>query len=299
MVEGTIHLRAFNRFYTQHIGVLNDRYLGQDRPLAEARLLFEIGPRGTTVRELRQRLGLDSGYLSRLLRSLQSAGLIETAADLADGRARTARPTPMGRAELAEMNRRADADTSRVLEGLEPSERQELLGALATIERLLRRSSLAADVTIRPALANDADAVAAVLAQVFADQRTQFTAEAYDASTPPAAVIAERISTDPVWVAEQQARIVGTVSAAHRSPALWIRSLAVMPQARGARLGTRLLTEAQRYALDHGFDRMELDTTPFQTSAAMLYERFGFQPGHRHELHGTPMIRMTKPLGPS
>jgi GNAT superfamily N-acetyltransferase len=69
-----------------------------------------------------------------------------------------------------------------------------------------------------------------------------------------------------------------------------------VPEARGAGLAARLLAEAERYAIDHGFDRLALDTTPFQTSAAKLYERFGFQPGRGHTLHDTPMIRMTKLL---
>src|SRR5688572_24768554 len=101
MADGVARLRSFNRFYTRHIGVLDDRYLGQDRPLAEARLLFEIGADGAGLSELRERLGLDSGYLSRLLRSLEHAGMVETAAEPgADGRTRVTHPTAAGLAEL-------------------------------------------------------------------------------------------------------------------------------------------------------------------------------------------------------
>lgn len=132
-------LRSFNRYYTQRLGLLTDRYLGQDRPLAQARLLFEIGSEGAVVRDLRRSLGLDSGYLSRLLRSLERAGLVETAAGDADGRVRVVTPTPAGLAELAEMNRRADAHARQLIEHLDPGEQEELLAALGTVERLLHR----------------------------------------------------------------------------------------------------------------------------------------------------------------
>src|SRR5918992_6099661 len=91
------HIRRFNRTVTQRVGALDDRFLARDRPLAEARLLWEIGPEGCEVRTLRSRLELDSGYASRLLRTLESAGLVEVVPSGADGRVRTARLTPAGR----------------------------------------------------------------------------------------------------------------------------------------------------------------------------------------------------------
>src|SRR6187549_4009995 len=95
-------VRDFNRYYTRRLGVLTDRYLGQDRPLSEARLLFEIGDRAD-VRDLRARLGLDSGYLSRLLRSLQEQDLVRTRTHPADGRVRIAELTDAGRRERADL----------------------------------------------------------------------------------------------------------------------------------------------------------------------------------------------------
>jgi DNA-binding MarR family transcriptional regulator len=88
-------VRDFNRYYTRRLGVLSDRYLGQDRTLGEARLLFEIGATAD-VRDLRIRLGLDSGYLSRLLRSLERQRLVRVHAHPSDGRARVAELTPAG-----------------------------------------------------------------------------------------------------------------------------------------------------------------------------------------------------------
>src|SRR5260370_18182034 len=97
-------VRSFNRIITQRIGALNDAFLSRDRPLGQARLLWEIGPDGADVRRLRSRLGLDSGYLSRLLRSLENDGLVVGEQSLADGRGRPARlpvDAPARQAELS------------------------------------------------------------------------------------------------------------------------------------------------------------------------------------------------------
>src|ERR687888_1111792 len=101
-------VRRFNRTVTERVGALNDHFLGTDRPLGEARLLWEIGPDGCEVRVLRARLGLDSGYVSRLLRSLEAAGLIEVAASEGDRRIRVARLTEAGRAERVALDERSD-----------------------------------------------------------------------------------------------------------------------------------------------------------------------------------------------
>src|SRR3954447_21461698 len=94
MVE---QVRRFNRTVTQRVGALNDHYLARDRPLGEARVLWEIGDEGCDVRILRARLGLDSGYASRLLRSLEAGGLVRVTASPRDARVRTARLTKQGR----------------------------------------------------------------------------------------------------------------------------------------------------------------------------------------------------------
>src|SRR5919197_5197891 len=101
-------VRRFNRVVTERVGVLNDRFLGRARPLGEARLLWEIGLDGCELRLLRARLGLDSGSLSRLLRSLEAAGLVELSASAADRRIRVARLTAAGRRERATLDGRSD-----------------------------------------------------------------------------------------------------------------------------------------------------------------------------------------------
>src|SRR5258705_7269697 len=101
-------VRRFNRTVTQRVGALDDGFLARGRPLGQARVLWEIGAEGTEVRSLRSRLDLDSGYLSRLLRSLESDGLVVVAADGSDARVRRVRLTRAGRAERDELDRRSD-----------------------------------------------------------------------------------------------------------------------------------------------------------------------------------------------
>src|SRR5262245_41232334 len=135
-------VRSFNRTVTERVGALNDHFLGRELPLGEARLLWEIGAEGAEVRGLRQRLGLDSAYLSRLLRSLEGRSLIAVEASAADRRVRWARPTSAGLAERAELDRRSDAFARSVLEPLNVRQRVELTAAMTAVERLLTASAI-------------------------------------------------------------------------------------------------------------------------------------------------------------
>src|SRR5580765_4231506 len=130
-------VRSFNRLVTERVGALEDRYLSSDRPLGEARLLWEIGTEGSDVRALRARLGLDSGYLSRLLRSLETAGLAEVERSEHDGRVRTARLTPQGVEEREVLDRRSDELARSLLEPLSPASGERLVEAMAEVVRLL------------------------------------------------------------------------------------------------------------------------------------------------------------------
>ena len=136
-------VRSFHRTVTQRIGTLSHRYLGRDRPLAESRLLFEIGTEGATVRELRARLGLDAGFVSRMLRSLEEEGLVTTVrlAD-EDGRVRFARLSRSGRAELRRLNELSDELVRSILEPLGPEQSKRLVAAMAEVERLLKVSAI-------------------------------------------------------------------------------------------------------------------------------------------------------------
>src|SRR5947209_9942129 len=143
MVE---QVRRFNRVVTERVGALNDHFLGRGRPLGEARLLWEIGPDGCAVRLLRSRLGLDSGYLSRLLRSLETAGLVELSTSRGDGRVRVARLTATGRRERATLDERSNSLARSLLAPLGSPQRERLVAAMRDVEHLL----IASSVEIRP-----------------------------------------------------------------------------------------------------------------------------------------------------
>src|SRR3954471_21119542 len=143
MVE---QVRRFNRTVTQRVGALNDRFLARGRPLAEARLLWEIGPEGCEVRALRARLELDSGHASRLLRSLEGDGLVEVLASRTDRRVRTVQLTAAGLAERGVLDRRSDDLARSLLAPLDADRRARLVDAMGDVERLLT----AALVQIRP-----------------------------------------------------------------------------------------------------------------------------------------------------
>ena len=135
-------VREFNRYYTRRLGVLSDRYLGQERPLSEARMLFEIGAGPAPVRELRARLGLDSGFVSRLLRALEGQGLVVTRADPDDGRVRIVSLTAAGEGEVRELTERSRAGVRQWLEPLTEGQRGELVAAQGRIRALLRLASV-------------------------------------------------------------------------------------------------------------------------------------------------------------
>src|ERR1700736_1328015 len=139
MVE---QVRRFNRTVTERVGALNDRFLGLQRPLGEARLLWEIGPGGCEVRLLRSRLGLDSGYLSRLLRALEAAGLITMSASECDRRIRVVHLTSVGRRERAALDARSDELAGALLAPLSQQQRERLIAAMGEVELLLTSASV-------------------------------------------------------------------------------------------------------------------------------------------------------------
>src|SRR3954454_21420257 len=137
---GVEQIRRFNRTVTRRVGALSDRFLARDRPLGASRLLWEIGADGCEVRAIRARLDLDSGQLSRLLRGLEDDGLVRVEPDPSDRRVRVARLTRTGRSELRLLDRRSDDLARSMLEPLDPDRREQLVSAMATVERLLTRS---------------------------------------------------------------------------------------------------------------------------------------------------------------
>lgn len=153
---------------------------------------------------------------------------------------------------------------------------------------------------VRRAVADEASFIARVLYQAFVEFEGQYTPAAFAATTPTSDQIQKRWSEGPVWVTAQGDRLVGTISAIPKSEGLYIRSMAVLPAARGHGIGRLLLQAVEQVAIVQGFQRMFLSTTPFLAAAIRLYEQFGFQRSNEepHELFGTPLFAMIKLLEP-
>lgn len=154
------------------------------------------------------------------------------------------------------------------------------------------------EVVIRRAGAADAVAVAEVLARAFAGYAPRYTPEALAATTPPPAVLRARMAEGPVWMAEHGGAAVGTVGAVRAGRGVYVRSMAVVPEAVGQGIGRKLLAAAEAFAAAEGAGRLFLSTTPFLDRAIRLYERAGFRrtAAGPHDLLGTPIFTMEKQL---
>ena len=271
-------VRSFNRTVTQRIGALNDAFLARRRPLGQSRVLWEIGPDGRDVRQLRARLELDSGYLSRLLRSLQDAGLAEVEHSSSDGRVRTARLTAAGVAERDELDRRSDAAASSILRPLSSGQRARMVAAMAEVVQLLTASAVVVAVT------DPRDPAArACMAAYFAELAERFDAgfdpglsiSASDAElTPPQGfVLLATLHGDPVGIGAL--KLHGTVSA-EIGPAE-IKRMWVARAARGLGLGRRLLSELERGAAERGVRVVRLETNRSLEEAIGLYRSAGYR----------------------
>ncbi|MGW3205930.1 GNAT family N-acetyltransferase [Streptomyces sp. NPDC001135] len=267
--EEVAAFRRFNRCFTRRVGALDDHYLGQDRPLGEARLLFEIGE-GASLRELRSRLGLDAGYLSRMVKALQAQGMVRVAVPPHDNRLRTVELTPAGRAEVAEQNRRADTLVAGLLDGLTPGQRAELTGALATAQRLLRLTA----ITVEVVDAGSPDARQCLQAYA-ADIGARFP-EGFD---PGSLVRPEEVNGDAgaFLVAYEEGRPVGCGALRRLEPGTGeIRHVWVRPEARRLGLARRLLDGLEREARERGLGVVRLDTHAQLTEAQAMYRACGY-----------------------
>ncbi len=265
-------VRSFNRTVTQSIGALEEEYLARARPLGASRVLWEVSADGTDVRELRARLGLDSGYLSRLLRRLEGEGLVTVAADPADRRVRVARLTAAGRVERAELDRVSDDLAASLLSPLAEVERARLVEAMATVERLLTAGAV--DVRIEDPTGEGArsclEAYARELAVRFEDgfyDPADLSADAAGLAPPSGLVLVARRHGEPVGCVALRFDGAG--------PAEIIR-LWVDTRARGLGLGRRLLREAEGQARAHGARVVRLDTNRTLTEAIALYRGSGY-----------------------
>ncbi|MFF0742904.1 GNAT family N-acetyltransferase [Streptomyces sp. NPDC004111] len=265
-------VRRFNRTVTERVGVLHDRYLGLDRPVGEARLLWEIGEQGRDVRLLRERLGLDSGYVSRLLRSLEAAGLVTVEPQPRDKRVRTARLTEAGRAERAVLGRRSDALAASLLAPLNSAQRARLVGAMAEVDRLLTAATVTLDVLDpgHPDAEHCLRAYFTELADRFEsgfDPARSLLPDAGELRAPHGLFLVARLHGEPVGCAG--------LKLPPGAPAE-IKRMWVAPHTRGLGLGRRFLAELEDRAARQGRDVLRLDTNRALDAAIGLYHSCGF-----------------------
>jgi ribosomal protein S18 acetylase RimI-like enzyme len=265
-------VRRFNRTVTQRVGALDDEFLSRGRPLGQARLLWEIGAGTTEVRLLRSRLELDSGYLSRLLRALESDGLIVVEADGADSRVRTARLTAAGAAERAELDQRSDELAASILSPLNESQRTRLVTAMGEVERLLVASMVRVTV-LDPRHPDARHVVQSYFTELSRRFDTGFdptrTLPAADEDlTPPAGLLlVATLHTDPV----------GCGALRLRDTHAEIKRMWVSPEVRGLGLGRRLLTELESAATERGVRTLRLETNRSLAEAIGLYRAAGYR----------------------
>ena len=266
-------VRAFNRTVAERIGALTDGFLGRKRPMGESRTLWEIGLDGTEVRELRARLGLDSGYMSRVLRSLEQEGLITLETSPDDGRVRYVRLTRAGRAERAELDIRADAVAWSFLEPLDTAQREMLITAMTDVQRLLLASMV--DVAIEDPTTPDA---VWCIEQYFSELNTRFEAGFDPAKSIPADAHELVPPRGALLIARLRGRPIGCGALKfHPGAPAELKRMWVAPEARGLGLGRRLLLELERHAKEAGTRVVRLETNRTLKEAIQLYRSSGYR----------------------
>ena len=266
-------VRRFNRTVTHEVGALRDHYLSRGRPLGSARVLWEIGPGGCDVRRLRVRLGLDSGYLSRLLRSLENDGLITVVAADHDKRVRTARLTKTGIHERRLLDRRSDALARSFLEPLGDAQRQRLVQAMADVERLLDAAMVQLDV-VDPGTA----LASYCLKEYFSELDQRFDTGFDPGRSLPAELDDMRPPAGLFVVATLRGEPLGCGALKfHPKVPTELKRMWVAPSARGLGLGRRLLTELEARAADGGSTTIRLETNRALAEAIGLYRSCGYQ----------------------
>jgi DNA-binding MarR family transcriptional regulator/GNAT superfamily N-acetyltransferase len=266
-------VRSFNRTMTERVGALNDHFLGRNHPLGEARFLWEIGEEGASVRELRRRLGLDSAYVSRLLRSLEKQGLVVVRTSEHDGRVRQVQLTEAGLRERAELDQRADAFARSLLEPLNESQRVKLVAAMAQVERLLIASMV--QITVADPTSHDARWC---IEQYFTELGERFetgfdptlgiSAHAHELTPPAGLLLVARLREEPVGCGALKF---------HENTIGELKRMWVAPQVRGLGLGRRLLEALEHKAREAGMTVLHLETNRTLIEAIELYRRSGYQ----------------------
>ena len=292
-------VRHFNRFWTRQIGVLGEGYLESPFSLTEVRVLYELARREqTTASELGEELGLDAGYLSRLLRGFEKHGLIHKRPSEADGRRRLLWLSARGREAFAPLDARSRNDIGAMLGGMSIAGQERLVGAMRTIEGLLSvRPEPVVPYLLRSHWPGDMGWVVHRHGVLYASE--------YGWDERFEALVAEIVAKfirqyDPrlerCWIAERDGEIVGCVFLVRESEEIAkLRLLLVEPKARGLGIGSRLVEECIRFARQAGYRKITLWTNDVLHSARRIYEAMGFRLVHEqpHHSFGRDLVGQT------
>ncbi len=266
-------VRRFNRTVAERIGALEESFLGRARPLGASRLLWEVGEDGADLHGLRDRLGLDSGYASRLVRRLEDEGLVIVEACPHDRRRRRLRLTAAGTAEVRELDRLSDLAAAALLEGVPVGRRGRLLAAIAEVERSLRAALVKIEVEdprhpdVVRCFARYADELDARFEGGF-DSGTSISAEPEELTPPAGYCVVARLGGVPVGC--------GALKLHGEAPAEFKR-MWVDPGSRGLGVGRRLLESLEALARENGAKVLRLETNRALEEAIELYRKAGFE----------------------
>ena len=286
-------VRRFNRFYTRRIGVLRAGLLGSPYQLTEARLLYELAQGGqATASALGRDLGLDLGYLSRLLQGLKRRGLVRARRAAHDGRQSLLTLTAKGRQAFAVLDSRSREATGAMLAPLPEHDRERLVGAMRTVEGLL--SNKRGEITLRSHRPGDLGWVVHRHGALYAEEYGWD--ERFEALV--AGIVARFVkhfdaARERCWIAESDGERVGAVLVVKQSRSTAkLRLLIVEPAARGRGLGRRLVEECIAFARAKGYRRLELWTQSNLAAARSIYKRCGFRlvRKERHSSFGADLV---------
>jgi DNA-binding MarR family transcriptional regulator/GNAT superfamily N-acetyltransferase len=281
-------IRAFNRFYTRKIGVV-DGMASNPFSLAEARVLYELAHRDQpTATDIRKELGLDAGYISRILRDFERRKLVTRQQSKTDERQMFLSLTAKGRRAFAPLDERSNRNVAAMLEEHSPAERKQLVDALQTVRRLLGdKAEPKTPYLLRQHQPGDLGWLVHRQAILYADEYGwDGTYEALAAE-----IVAQFIkSYDPkcerCWIAEKDGTRVGGVFVVKASDEMAkLRLLHVEPEARGLGIGKRLVQECVRFARQAGYEKMTLWTQSILHAARHLYKQAGFQIVREEQYH--------------
>lgn len=286
-------VRHFNRFYTRHIGVLQEGLLQSRFSLTEVRVLYELAHRQQpTASEIRSELQLDRGYLSRMLRRFEAQGLVEKSASKADGRESLLRLTHRGASEFAKLDARSSHEIAGVLQTLLPGEQQKLIAAMTTIEQMLSpqrkpRPTSEAPYVLRSHRPGDMGWVVHCHGVLYAEE--------YGWDERFEALVAEITAhfiqhLDPkrerCWIADRDGEIVGCIFLVKKSKTVAkLRLLLVEPKARGFGIGKRLVDECILFARQAGYKKITLWTQSILHPARHIYKEAGFRLVNKQKNH--------------